>query len=135
MKCNKDENNCLAPVLTVICLLQNNSESESICNCEKKEFECPELGKYNTRPVVIYNCYGNPWMMPIDTNDYNSSKKSFVFRIEKINDCCATFRVLNDIEDPTTKSKKFVATNNFFIIDLNCICAINCLEDTFIECI
>lgn len=59
---------------------------------------------------------------------------SNVFRVEKIDGCCATFRVLANNPD-TTSLSPYVATNSFFTMNLNCVCALRCLNDTFVECI
>ena len=61
---------------------------------------------------------------------------SSVFRIEKIDGCCATFRVLApnpDTEEAT--AFPYVATNSFFTMNLNCVCCLRCLQDTAVECI
>lgn len=61
---------------------------------------------------------------------------SNVFRIEKLDGCCATFRVLAPNTDTTEVTTiPYVATNSFFTMDLNCVCALRCLQDTFVECI
>ena len=59
---------------------------------------------------------------------------STVFRVEKIEGNCATFRVLADNPDQTSLNP-YVATNSFFTMNLNCVCALRCLNDTFVECI
>ena len=59
---------------------------------------------------------------------------SNVFRVEKIDGCCATFRVLAENTD-TTSIYPYVATNSFFTMNLNCVCALRCLPDTYVECI
>ena len=61
---------------------------------------------------------------------------SSVFRVEKIDGCCATFRVLADNPDPTEVGTiPYIATNSFFTMDLSCLCVLRCLQDTFVECI
>lgn len=60
---------------------------------------------------------------------------SCVFRIEKLEDCCATFRVLAPNPNATTCNSEFIATDSFFTIDLGCVCAIKCLNDTFVDCL
>ena len=57
-----------------------------------------------------------------------------VFRVEKTTDETATLRVLAPNPD-TTSVFPYVKTNSFIIINCNCICAIQCLQDTFIDCI
>lgn len=63
-----------------------------------------------------------------------TSECSNVFRVEKIADCCATFRVLAPNED-TTSIYPYVATNVFFTMDCSCLCSIRCLADTFVDCV
>lgn len=63
-----------------------------------------------------------------------SSTCSTVFRVEKIEGCCATFRVLQENPD-TTSLNPFISTNSFFTMNCNCICAIKCLSDTFVDCV
>ena len=95
----------------------------------------------NTRPVMIYTCGGgnNPWSMPTTkdstaTCDGVSGTCSSVFRVEKIEGNCCTFRVLQDNPD-TTSLYPYVATNSVFTMSLDCICVLRCLTDTYVECI
>ena len=60
---------------------------------------------------------------------------SNVFRVEKVDGCCATFRVLAPNPDTTETNIPYVATNSFFTMNLGCCCVIRCLNDTFVECI
>ena len=61
---------------------------------------------------------------------------SNVFRVDKIDGCCCTFRVLaNNPDDATNATIPYVATNSFFTMNLSCVCALRCLPDTFVECI
>lgn len=129
--------NCIGEILTVILLLQKNSGQTTKCleTCDKRF-----LGEggtnccYNTRPVAIFNCNGEPWVMPTSKTDSplpNGSIRSPIFRIEKIDECCATFRVLDSIgndDDPV-----WGATDSFFTVDLTCICGIKCYPDTFVD--
>lgn len=57
---------------------------------------------------------------------------SNVFRVEKIDGCCATFRVLAPNPDTADVANPYVATNSFFTMNLNCVCALRCLNDTFV---
>ena len=55
---------------------------------------------------------------------------------EKIDGCCATFRVLAPNTDETEAATiPYVATNSFFTMNLECVCVLRCLNDTFVECI
>ena len=59
---------------------------------------------------------------------------STVFRVEKIENNCCTFRVLADNPDETSLYP-YVNTNSIFTMDIDCLCAIRCLTDTYVECI
>lgn len=120
--CKKD--NCLANLLEKIILLQQAGENNTN-GCDK-----PFLGNVslmaNTRPINLYSCCTNKiWEIPFNYN-CQTGVSSF-FRIECVNDNCATFRIL--IKD----NDEFIATNNFFIIDLNCVSSIKCLADTLVS--
>lgn len=74
--------------------------------------------------------------MPTTKEDVTCGEPSVtcsnVFRVEKIDGCCATFRVLAPNTDQTDVANPYVATNSFFTMNLNCICALRCLNDTFV---
>jgi len=135
---------CIAEILTVINVLQQNANccgDTCLETCDRGFLGCgtTTLG-CNTRPVILYTCSGNgtPWSMPTTRENVVCGDEgvvcSNVFRIEKIDGCCATFRVLAENTD-TTSIYPYVATNSFFTMNLNCVCALRCLPDTFIECI
>ena len=142
--CNNDNNerNCICEILKVILVLQENACPDNcLDSCDR-----PMLGGgancliCNTRPVMLYTCCGNgtPWSMPT-TKDVtaacdDATTCSTVFRVEKIEGNCCTFRVLADNPD-TTSLNPYVATNSFFTIDCNCLCVIRCLSDTYIDCV
>ncbi len=140
---NKDKcSNCVAEILTVILLLQQNACPENcLDSCDR-----PVLGGgpncliCNTRPVMIYTCCGNgtPWTMPTTKDDVICGTEgvvcSNVFRVEKLDGNCCTFRVLETNTD-TTSIYPYIATNSFFTMDLDCACAIRCLNDTYVECV
>ena len=141
--CNQNNGNCIADILKVICVLQQNAECGDACldTCDRGFLGCgtQTLG-CNTRPVMLYTCCGNgvPWKMPT-TKEYNyacdgTDNTSCVFRVEKIDENCATFRVLTPNTDETS-IYPFVATNSFFTMNLSCCCCMRCLNDTYIECI
>ena len=127
---NEKKCECIADILKKIIMLQKQ-DFDSCCHtgCDK-----PFLGPvcnaicYNTRPIMLFNCCtGNPWSFPFTIDGVTN--QSTVFRIECLDDCCATCRILyfSDTEN------NYVGTNEFFTIDLNCVGAIKCLADTFIE--
>ena len=144
--CNDKKNNdckCLAEILTVICILQENSECADNCldTCDRGFLGCsPVAVKCNTRPIILYNCCnGRPWEFPTTKEDVtcdDASNCSRVLRVEKIDGCCATFRVLQQNPDLTQSTTiPYVATNSFCTVNLNCVGALRCLQDTFVECL
>ena len=64
----------------------------------------------------------------------SSATCSNVFRVEKIEGNCCTFRVLADNTDETSVHP-YVATNVFFTMDCDCLCCIRCLSDTYVDCL
>ena len=72
--------------------------------------------------------------MKISKEDLDATgPRSSVFRVEKVDGCCATFRVLAPNTDTTeVATYPFEATNSFFTMNLNCVCALRCLQDTFV---
>ena len=137
--CNNESNrcdNCICDVLKVILLLQQSvCQDNCLETCDKGFLGQNCSTFFNTRPVVLYTCAtGNDAVaMPISKSPTETTTSS-VFRLEKLDDCCATFRVLA----PNTETGSvypFEATNSFFTINLNCVCIIRCLEDTYVECI
>lgn len=143
---NNDQESCrcIAEILTVINVLQQNANccgDTCLETCDRGFLGCgtTTLG-CNTRPVVLYTCCGNgtPWSMPTTRENVVCGNEgatcSNVFRIEKIDGCCATFRVLAENPD-TTSIYPYVATNSFFTMNLNCVCVLRCLPDTYVECL
>lgn len=137
---NKETNtceNCITDILKVILLLQQSVCQNDTClqTCDRGFLGQNCTTFCNTRPIVLYTCSSGsiPVTMPI-SKDPNENTTSTVFRLEKLDDCCATFRVLTPNTEPSS-SFPYVATNSFFTINLGCVCIIRCLEDTFVECI
>lgn len=136
---------CIAEILTVINVLQQNANCNDTCleTCDRGFLGCGNTTyNCNTRPVVIYTCAGNgtPWSMPITRENVICGDLgvtcSNVFRVEKIDGCCCTFRVLAPNPDEATNlTIPYIATNSFFTMNLNCCCALRCLPDTYVECI
>ena len=150
--CNNNENdtNCIGEILKVILVLQQNACPDScLDSCDR-----PMLGGgpnclvCNTRPVMLYTCCGNgvPWSMPIEKDNTNVCSNtqvsaccqdcSTVFRVEKLDGNCATFRVLApNPQESCCNTIPYIATNSFFTLNLSCVCAIKCLSDTFVDCV
>ncbi|MBE6144686.1 MAG: hypothetical protein E7169_03835 [Firmicutes bacterium] len=145
--CNNENTDCrcISEILTVICVLQQNATCNEACldTCDRGFLGCGTTSiNCNTRPIMLYTCCGNgtPWTMPTTKTDGTCGDDgvtcSSVFRIEKIDGCCATFRVLAPNPDTTEVAViPYVATNSFFTMNLNCVCTLRCLQDTFVECI
>src|SRR5574344_322063 len=139
---SRSTGNCINEILNVILVLQENACPENCLDtCDR-----PMLGGgpncliCNTRPVSLYTCgsNGTPWSMPISkettTSAATTQTTSTVFRVEKIEGNCCTFRVLADNTD-TTSLNPYVATNSFFTMDCDCLCCIKCLTDTYVDCV
>ena len=120
---------CLSKIVKAIDTLQKNVNNECPIDsgCDR-----PFLGAftntlcYNTRPITFYNRNGSLY-----TVTYNTDSTSSIFRVEEVNGCCCKCRIIEatTAEDVTTYS----STNYFVNINLNCICAIKCLDDIILE--
>ena len=89
---------------------------------------------YNTRPVTFYNRNNELITLNYTLNDETGT--SSVFRVEKTDGCCCTCRVLAPNPDATAAlDNPYVATNSFYTLNCNCICVLQCLPDTFVDCI
>jgi len=137
--CNNDSDSCkhIAEILAIINVLQQNACTSDTCldSCDRGFLGCGSNSlTCNTRPVMLYLCSGAAITMPIekDSTTCDGTGCSSVFRVEKLDGCSATFRVLA----PSTEgSLPYTATNSFFTVNLNCVCILRCLSDTYIECI
>jgi hypothetical protein len=140
---------CISDILKVINILQKKAErheeDEDLCDRKTLGHSC--CLECNTRPVQLFLCGQNgddPLIMPTDKKPITPATRfSSVFRVERVDDCCATFRVLkkkheHDKKEDNSSSEEceeFEATDSFFTLDLKCVCIIRCLEDTFVECV
>ena len=127
---------CINDVLKAINALQNGAEQ--VCDtpntCDR-----PYLGVqnnnnafiYNTRPITLYTSNNTLFEAPYTLNDTEST--SSVFRVEKVGEDSAVFRVLAPNED--TSTFPYIKTDSFITVNSSCICAIQCLNDTFVDCI
>lgn len=112
-------NNHLIDVLKLINHLQKEATIPTNASCTK-----PLLGdvnSFNTRPVTFYSC--NNSLLTVNYYTDNTLNTSSVFRVEDINNSCVTVRLLAQEEGA------YVATEEFATININCICAIRCLND------
>ena len=142
--CNNDtEKNGIAEILQVILVLQQNASCPDSCldSCDRPILgACSSCCVCNTRPVMVYTCCPNgttPVSMPTSkevTTCATEEDCSSVFRVEKVENGAATFRVLAPNPD-TTSTYPYVSTNSFFTLNLDCCCCIRCLNDTCVECL
>ena len=135
--CN--DSKCISEILKVINILQNNAECTDNCleTCDRGFLgnNIPSFS-YNTRPIMLYTNFSNgttAWSMPI-SRDPEETTLSNIFRVEKVDNNCATFRVLTENTDPeTSATRPYLTTNSFFTMNLNCVCTIRCLNDTTVD--
>ena len=113
--------------LNLILTLQKNS----CCNTECEGCTRPFLGfstiqPFNTRLVTFYRCDNTPLTLPyIDAT--GATLTTSIFRVQNVSCNTATLLLLADNGDGT-----YTNTNTFATINLNCVCAIQCLGDTTI---
>ena len=136
--CNNNQNtceNCIADILKVILLLQKNACQNDTClqTCDRGFSGQSNSLFSNTRPIVLYTySTGNePLAMPT-SRDPATTDTSTIFRIEKLDDCCATCRVLTANTEPNA-TYPYQSTDSFFTINLNSVCILRCLDDTYVE--
>ena len=113
--CNNDCN-CISEIVKKIIYLQRESfrACSSSEGCSRPFLGPDSLECFNTRPVSFYNC---------STGEIWTVEDSTFFRLESIDDCCCTCRVLN------FTAGTYTSTNQFFTINLNCVSAIKCYGD------
>ena len=114
-------NNCITNLLKYISLLQTNSISncDNVNSCSKPFLGDISSSCYNTRVISLYKRDGS-----LFTTVYNNTTSS-VFRIMSITGNCCTLLILT----PTN----YQSTNQFITLDLNCICAVRCIEDVYVN--
>ncbi len=121
-----NKENCLANILKVINVLQNNAEN---IDCNNNSCTRPFLGNnttlpcFNTRLVTFYRCDNNLVTLPYTFND--TTGETTVFRVENVTNNSVTVLLIIDNEDGT-----YTSTNTYATINLGCICAIRCIGDT-----
>lgn len=121
--------NCIAEILKVINILQCEVCPDTCLEtCTRAYFGPSSSVDFNTRPVTLYTCNGNPIAIPI-SNTPGETTTSNIFRVEKVDGCCATLRVLTYDSGTAT----YTATNSFFTVNTDCCCSIKCLADTYVE--
>ena len=123
-----NENSCLANLLKVITTLQDNIEKiDNISNsCTRPFLGFNTIQPFNTRLVSFYRCDNTPITLPY--LDGTTTLTTSVFRVQKVSCDTASVLLLADNGDGT-----YTNTNTFATINLNCVCAIQCLGDTTIS--
>ena len=120
--------NCLAKVLKVIDVLQNNAGDEL---CDNNSCTRPFLGNFpiiqcfNTRLITLYRCDNTLVTLPYTID--GTENTTTIFRVQSINDNSVNVLLIQDNGDGT-----YTNTNTFATINLGCICAIRCIGDTTI---
>ena len=132
MNCsNNNCSSCIADVLQKILVLQRQDfDNDNYLGCEK-----PFLGPianticYNTRPIQLFICSnGEPWTFNYTLSD-GTTGTSNRLRVEALDDCCCTCRILAYNEE----SDQYSSTGQFVTIDLSCCGALRCFQDTSID--
>ena len=131
---NCSENNCSSCMFDllqkIIVLQKQDFDNDNFVGCDKP-FLGPALTNicYNTRPIQLFICCnGQPWSFEYTLAD-GTTGTSDVFRVEALDDCCCTCRLLYLNAD----TNQYVSTGQFVTIDLNCCGAIRCFSDTYID--
>ena len=133
-ECNETS---ISRILEFILKLQRKAdkmeiEEENGCNRPYLGLNILNDVNFNTRPITLYSCCtGSLWEMPYTLNEETGT--STVFKITKVDSNCATFEILAPNPDTTNPLLPYISTNNYFTIDLKCVLAIRCLNDTYIN--
>lgn len=107
--------NCIHDVVLKIDQLQK----EAILKDECEGCESPLTKKlFNTRPITFYLCNGSAFTVEIPETTETTS----VFRIEELRGDCVTLRILKQC------GPKFICTNHTVILNLCCVCGLQCFD-------
>ena len=126
--------NCLARILNVINILQNNAEK-----IECQDYSCtkPFLGPnsnilcFNTRPITLYRCDNSPITLNYTNTDGENATTS-IFRVESVSNDSVGVLLLAETTDEEGNTN-YEDTNTFATINLGCVCAIRCLNDAIVN--
>ncbi|MBM4764264.1 CotY/CotZ family spore coat protein [Bacillus sp. B15-48] len=151
------KNGCVCDVVRAILDIQENIQDDFSCgsNCFAEPLGAirPQAkNKVNTRVFVLKDVDGTPFHAFF--KGCEDACVSIYFRVEEVFDnCCATLRVLKPLGDDDypvdlTGDKKdkccidlskvclvedFEATHDCVTVDLSCFCAIQCIEDVYLD--
>lgn len=128
---NKEDNmeNCVCETLKVIDVLQRNVDNNLLNEGCSQPFLGNQRVKYDTRPFSLYQTNGELFRVPIDDDPLSSF--ATVFRLEKLEGCCATLRALLNI--PNGGVDSLLTTDRFVTVNTNCFCTIRCLNDFYLN--
>ena len=125
-----DFDNCLAKVLNAIKVIQDNaSKIECIDNSCTKPFLGINNNStcFNTRPIVLYRCDNSPITLNYTSDGVEAT--SSIFRVESVTNDSVGVLLLIEQEDESGNIT-YQSTNTYSTINLGCVCAIRCLNDT-----
>ena len=121
-----NESCCIAKILKVIDVLQKETNFGSLEEgCSRPVLGALQSSSFNTRPITLYTRNGTLFTVNYYVN--NVLTTSSVFRVENVNGCCATLRILAPAGDTYT------STNEFVTINTECFCVLSCLTDISLE--
>lgn len=129
-----DLDNCLAKILNVIKVLQNNADK---IDCQDNTCTKPFLGLnvntlcFNTRPITLYRC-DNSLITLNYTNASGVDATTSVFRVQSVTNDSVGVLLLEAVVDAEGNTT-YESTNTFATINLGCVCAIRCLPDTIVN--
>ena len=120
-----NKEHCLANVLKVINVLQNNASEDCLNDnsCTRPFLgNIPEVVCFNTRLVTFYRCDNSLVTLPYTID--GTEDTTTVYRVQSVSNNAVTVLLVRDNGDGT-----FTNTNTFATINLGCICAIRCVGD------
>lgn len=120
-----NKEHCLANVLKVINVLQNNASEDCLNDnsCTRPFLgNIPEVVCFNTRLVTFYRCDNSLVTLPYTIDDTENT--TTIYRVQSVSNNAVTVLLVRDNGDGT-----FTNTNTFATINLGCICAIRCVGD------
>ena len=129
---------CFGKILKLIDKLQRNSQCQEFIDnsCSKPFLGNPiTIECFNTRPITFYGCNNN-----LITVDYTTvvdgdtlTGTSSIFRVEKVEGCCVLVNILIPNPDTTQTTRPYISIDQTATINLDCVCAIKCLDDTIVD--
>ncbi|MEC1358723.1 CotY/CotZ family spore coat protein [Bacillus haynesii] len=139
--------NCVCEAVENIHDLQNAIEEEGCPTSRFSNLLSPSRHLGDTIPFIIYTSKSKPFVAFGNVGELQAGPcfSTVFFRVEKIDDCCATLRLLIAFDDNRrvldfTEDKDKICdvfrlekTNFCIEVDLECFCAIECLNPQLIN--